>query len=98
MCKSCPHHSQVLYKLIRRYKYIEKPLDEELRKLIMFLKGFSLEERQKLAITMGICMSNGLGNPACLDSLFEEHLVKEGKGYLFDLGLNLIHGYITASS
>jgi len=68
----------VLYKLIRRYKYIEKPLEEELRKLIMFLKGFSAEERQKLATTVGICLSNGLGNPACLDALFEEHLVKEG--------------------
>lgn len=68
----------VLYKLIRRYKYIEKPLEENIRKLIMFLKGFTVEERHKLATTVGICLSNGLGNPACLDVLFEEHLVKDG--------------------
>ena len=69
----------VLYKLIRRYKYVEKPLVEELKKLIMFLKGFSEEERHKLATVMGICLSNNLGNPECLSALFEEHLVKEGE-------------------
>jgi hypothetical protein len=76
--KSLKKYYEVLYKLIRRYKYMEKPLEEELRKLIMFLKGFSGEERQKLATTMGICLANGLGKPTCLDALFEEHLVKEG--------------------
>ena len=69
----------MLYKLIRRYKYMEKPLVEETKKLIMFLKGFSEEERQKLAIFVGICLANNLGNPECLNTLFEEHLVKEGE-------------------
>jgi len=68
----------VLYKLIRRYKYIEKPLGEELMKLMVFLKGFSEEERQKVATMTGICLANSLGNPECLNTLFEEHLVKEG--------------------
>ena len=45
----------------------------------MFLKGFREEERKKLAQLYGIFFSNGLGNPQCLNALFEDHLVKEGK-------------------
>lgn len=80
-------HYGVLYKLIRRYKYMEKPLVEETKKLIMFLKGFSEEERQKLAIFIGICLANSLGNPECLNTLFEEHLVKEGIALEFAIHL-----------
>lgn len=75
---SVKEYYDVLYKLIRRYKYIEKQFQEELLKLIAFLKGFGVEERQKLAIVVGICLANGLGNPSCLSALYEEHLVKEG--------------------
>jgi hypothetical protein len=71
-------HYEVLYKLIRRYKYLEKSLDEELRKLLMFLKGFNETERRRLAQIVGICLSNSLGSPTCLLTLFEEHLVKDG--------------------
>ena len=45
----------------------------------MFLKGFNVEERQKLGKIVGVCLSNGLGNPSCLCALFDDHLVKEGK-------------------
>ncbi|ESO01408.1 hypothetical protein HELRODRAFT_82136 [Helobdella robusta] len=69
---------QILYKLIRRYKYLEKSFDDELKKLILFLKGFSIEEREKLAKVIGICLSNGLGSPASLLPLFDAHLVKDG--------------------
>jgi hypothetical protein len=71
-------HYDVLYKLIRRYKYLEKSLDEELKKLLMFLKGFNETERQRLAQVVGICLSNALASPSCLGTLFEEHLVKDG--------------------
>ena len=71
-------HYEVFFKLIRRYKYLEKIFEEELKKLIMFLKGFEEGERKKLATVLGLCLANGLGNPACLTILFEEHLVKEG--------------------
>jgi len=75
---SLKSHYEVLYKMIRRYKYLEKSLDEELKKLLMFLKGFNETERQRLAQIVGICLANGLGSPACLTTLFEEHLVKDG--------------------
>lgn len=69
---------EVLLKLLRRYKYLEKSFDEELVKLIKFLKGFTAEERVKLAKVVGYCLANGLGNSTCISSLFEEHLVKDG--------------------
>lgn len=71
-------HYEVLYKLIRRYKYLEKSFDDELKKLILFLKGFTEEERTKLAKVIGICLSNGLGSPSSLQQLFDAHLVKDG--------------------
>jgi hypothetical protein len=32
---------QVFTKLMRRYKYLEKMLSEEMRKILVYLKGFS---------------------------------------------------------
>ena len=49
------------------------------RQLLLFLKGFTEDERFKLGTVIGICLANGLGEPTCLPPLFEEHLVKEGK-------------------
>lgn len=48
---------QVVVKLIRRYKYLEKTLEDELRKLFKFLKGFSPEERTKLAKFSGLLIA-----------------------------------------
>ena len=47
--------------------------------LIKFLKGFNAEERVKLAKVFAYCLANGLGSSACIASLFEEHLVKDGQ-------------------
>ena len=46
--------------------------------ILMFQKGFTDEERSKLAVVTGIILANGLCTPKILQSLFEEHLVKEG--------------------
>jgi hypothetical protein len=69
---------EILFKLLRRYKYLEKSFDEELVKLIKFLRGFKPEEREKLAKVIAYCLANGLGSSACLSSLFEDHLSKDG--------------------
>ncbi|XP_010222873.1 PREDICTED: basic leucine zipper and W2 domain-containing protein 1 [Tinamus guttatus] len=45
--------AQVFNKLIRRYKYLEKGFEDEVKKLLLFLKGFSESERNKLAIVCG---------------------------------------------
>lgn len=68
----------VFYKLIRRYKYLEKAFEDDLKKILMFQKGFTSEERVKLAHLSGIFLANALCTPKILTSLFEDHLVKEG--------------------
>ena len=35
---------QVLSKLMRRYKYLEKMLSEEMRKILVYLRGFTQVE------------------------------------------------------
>lgn len=69
---------EVLFKLIRRYKYLEKGFDDELKKLICYLKGFSAEQKRKLAELFVISFSNSLASPSCLLALFEDYLVKDG--------------------
>nr|KAG5695834.1 hypothetical protein BaRGS_006491 [Batillaria attramentaria] len=68
----------VFYKLIRRYKYLEKAFEDEVRKVLVFQKGFTPEERSKLAIVTGQILAAGLATPRVLGALFEDHLVKEG--------------------
>jgi len=68
----------VFYKLIRRYKYLEKAFEDDLKKILMFQKGFTEEERAKLATITGLILANGLATPRIILSLFEDHLVKEG--------------------
>merc|ERR1712142_198042 len=59
----------VFFKMIRRYKYLEKSYQTEMNKLVVFLRGFQEDERTKLAKSYGISLANGLGNASCLDSL-----------------------------
>ncbi|XP_061109997.1 eIF5-mimic protein 1 isoform X2 [Conger conger] len=72
------NHAQVFSKLIRRYKYLEKAFEEEIKKLLLFLKAFSESERTKLAMLTGILLANGMLPPAILTSLFSDNIVKEG--------------------
>lgn len=43
------NHEQVFIKLMRRYKYLEKMFEEEMKKVLIFIKGFTPSERIKLA-------------------------------------------------
>jgi len=81
--ESIQGHYGIFFKLIRRYKYLERFYQDELNKLVVFLRGFSEEERRKLATFYGISLANGLGNAECLAGLFEEHLVKDGIAITF---------------
>lgn len=51
--------AQVFNKLIRCYKYLEKDFEDEVKKLLLFLKGFSELERNKLAMLTGV-LANGI--------------------------------------
>ncbi|XP_053570093.1 eIF5-mimic protein 1 isoform X1 [Bombina bombina] len=70
--------SKVFSKLIRRYKYLEKAFEDEIKKLLLFLKAFSETEQTKLAILTGILLASGTLPATILTSLFTENIVKEG--------------------
>uniref|UniRef100_A0A8C7MGB5 Basic leucine zipper and W2 domains 1 n=2 Tax=Oncorhynchus TaxID=8016 RepID=A0A8C7MGB5_ONCKI len=74
-------YAQVFNKLIRRYKYLEKGFEEEIKKLLLFLKGFTESERNKLAMLTGILLANGNISASILNSLYNENLVKEGEAF-----------------
>ncbi|CAH0765029.1 unnamed protein product [Bemisia tabaci] len=68
---------QVFVKLMRRYKYLEKMFDEEIKKILVFIKGFNEEERIKLARMTALWICNGSVPPTTLQVLINEHLVKD---------------------
>ncbi|XP_061579985.1 eIF5-mimic protein 2-A-like [Cololabis saira] len=80
-------HAQVFNKLIRRYKYLEKGFEEEIKKLLLFLKGFTESERNKQAMLTGILLANGTLSASILSSLFNDNLVKEGVSACFAVKL-----------
>ncbi|KAF7376148.1 W2 domain-containing protein [Mycena sanguinolenta] len=69
---------EVLNKLIRRYKYLQKPLEESaLPTLLQYIHRWSPAQKDKLAIATGLLLSQGLANASCLQSLTKDHLVKD---------------------
>ncbi|KAM7040622.1 LOW QUALITY PROTEIN: eIF5-mimic protein 2-like [Molossus nigricans] len=79
--------AQVFNKLIRCYKYLEKGFEDKVKKLLLFLKGFSESERNKLAMLTGVLLANGTLNASILNSLYNENLVKEGVSAAFAVKL-----------
>merc|ERR1712012_407150 len=52
--------SLVFVKLMRRYKYLEKMLIEEMMKILVYLKGFTEEHRSRLAQVTALWVASGL--------------------------------------
>ncbi|XP_066301183.1 eIF5-mimic protein 2-like isoform X1 [Branchiostoma lanceolatum] len=75
--------AEVFNKLIRRYKYLEKSFEDEMKKVLIFLKGFSDDERARLATFTAVLLANQQVTANILPSLFHENLVKEGIGLDF---------------
>merc|ERR1711976_900428 len=69
---------QVFVKLMRRYKYLEKMLVEEMKKILVYLKGFTDEHRQRLAQVTALWLCSGMVPPNTLQVVINEHQVKEG--------------------
>ncbi|PCH43438.1 eukaryotic translation initiation factor 5C [Wolfiporia cocos MD-104 SS10] len=68
---------EVLNKLIRRYKYLQKPLEERsLPTLLQYVNRWPDVHWEKLAVATALLMSQGLANANCLQSLTKDHLVK----------------------
>jgi hypothetical protein len=68
---------EVFNKLIRRYKYLQRPLeDSSLPTLLQYVDRWPQTQMTKLAITVGLLQAQGLSTAACLLSLTKDHLVK----------------------
>ncbi|XP_065185622.1 eIF5-mimic protein 1-like [Sycon ciliatum] len=74
---------QVFDLLLRRYKYLQVPFVDDLEKILKFLKGFSEDERSRLAMITGVLIGMGLVQSTSLNNLLGEHLVKEGLSLQF---------------
>jgi hypothetical protein len=79
----------VLERMIRQYKYLEKSLDDEMSKVLMFMKGFTDVQRTRLTTATYLMISSGLISPACLSQIINEHLVKDG------LALEFAHNFFS---
>ncbi|XP_011209532.1 protein krasavietz [Bactrocera neohumeralis] len=72
------NHEQVFVKLMRRYRFLEKMFEEEMKKVLVFIKGFTPSERTKLARMTALWLVNGSVPPNVLLVLNNEHLIKDG--------------------
>ncbi|XP_030762638.1 protein krasavietz [Sitophilus oryzae] len=68
---------QVFIKLMRRYKYLEKIFQDEIKKILMFVKYFKQTDRKKLAAMLSLWISNGSVPFAAVLVLNNSHLVKD---------------------
>lgn len=56
-------------RLLQRYKYLKKGLEEEMKKILKFLKAFEDSERRSLAIYTGLLLAELLIPASVLSSL-----------------------------
>lgn len=76
--------TQVFVRLIRRYKYLEKSLEEDLKKIVVFLRAFTPDNRLKLAKVFAYLLASGHITVSPLKTLLEQELlVKEGQAFQF---------------
>lgn len=76
--ESMRNHEQIFTRLMRRYKYLEKMFEEEMKKVLIFIKGFTPLERLKLARMTALWIANASIPPHVLLVLNNEHLTKDG--------------------
>jgi len=68
----------VFAKVIRRYKYLQKPLEERsLPALLQYSAKYPPGLRDKIAVTTALLISQGFASATCLQSLLKDQLVKD---------------------
>nr|XP_016850160.1 PREDICTED: basic leucine zipper and W2 domain-containing protein 2 [Anolis carolinensis] len=73
------HYAQVwLEKTHQEIQIFGEAFEDEIKKLLLFLKAFSETEQTKLAMLTGILLANGTLPATILTSLFTDNIVKEG--------------------
>lgn len=85
--------ANIFVRLIQRFGYLEKTLEEEFKKIIVFLKGFEPDDRIKLAKITAVLISLGILAPHVLLSAIQDHLVKDG--YALDFLIQVLQTWIT---
>jgi hypothetical protein len=76
---------EVLNKLIRRYKYLQKPLETTaLPGILQYIHRWSPAQKDKLAMATGLLMAQGLVSASVLQSLTKDHLIKN------DVSINVL--------
>uniref|UniRef100_V5G1K0 Protein extra bases n=1 Tax=Anoplophora glabripennis TaxID=217634 RepID=V5G1K0_ANOGL len=99
---------QVFIKLMRRYKYLEKIFQDEIKKILMFVKYFQPSDRKKLSVMLYIWIANGSVPFNDILVLNNSHLVKDNLAldFLIDMfkawrqekGVNSLHSAIKKSN
>ncbi|KAG8678994.1 hypothetical protein FRC08_017304 [Ceratobasidium sp. 394] len=73
---------EVFNKLIRRYKYLQRPLEESsLPTLLQYIHRWPTAQKDRVATAAGLMITQGLASASCLQALTKDHLVKDGKSY-----------------
>lgn len=74
----------VFNKLMRRYKYLQKPFEETaLRGILQYTNKFSPIEQDKLAVATALFVTGALASASVLGALKKDHLVKDGTAVKF---------------
>lgn len=99
---------QVFVKLMRRYKYLEKLFQDEIKKILMFVKYFNPDDRRKLSVMISLWISNGSIPFTSVLVLNNSHLVKDNlaldflidvfKWWREDKGVSSLYSAIKKSS
>ncbi|RUS15583.1 hypothetical protein BC937DRAFT_92260 [Endogone sp. FLAS-F59071] len=79
---SITKHVDVFNKLIRRYRYLQKPFEETLKNILQYINKWSPEENTKLAMATGHFVTLQLAQLNVLIVLFKDYLVKDGESFL----------------
>ncbi|KAF9531622.1 hypothetical protein CPB83DRAFT_848477 [Crepidotus variabilis] len=71
------NYVEVINKLTRRYKYLQRPLeDASLPTLLQYVHRWEPIQTEKFSTCVGLLLSQGLANANCLQTLTKDHLVK----------------------
>ncbi|KAI9312573.1 armadillo-type protein [Dichotomocladium elegans] len=73
----------VFNKLIRRYKYLQRSLEDTLKHILQFINKWKSAENSKLAIATGYFITSQLVSMSVLKVLLKDYLVKDGASLEF---------------
>ncbi|KAI9276799.1 armadillo-type protein [Phascolomyces articulosus] len=76
-------HVNVFNKVIRRYKYLQRSLEDTLKHVLQFINKWQSVENHKLAMATGYIITSQLTSVSVLKVLLKDYLVKDGASLEF---------------